>query len=118
MRTPTNDALRQWIAECQTLAEDIRDRGHAGEGQEQVSFSEGVLFTLGKLEDFVNKLERREPGIKIAEAGVDPAHQTIYCDLCRRVLVGDDDEVVKICDHNEYLTLCRGCYDAAWNNVR
>jgi ribosomal protein S27AE len=57
-----------------------------------------------------------EPDIQIVSAGVDPNHQTHYCDYCGHVFEGED--VIRTCTREKHVTLCEKCYKAAENTVR
>lgn len=55
--------------------------------------------------------------IGVAEAGVDPNHQTDHCDRCGYIFQ-EPDEAHRTCSNTEYLTLCDKCYTAAGSSVR
>ena len=54
-------------------------------------------------------------GIKITHPGDDVKRED--CSHCH-IIFTEDDEKIATCTHDEYVTLCRPCYNKAGNSVR
>lgn len=81
------------------------------------SLNEGLAARIAAQSELLGRrAERAGAAPDIVEAGVGPGHPRDHCSRCGLALA--EGEGAATCSEEEYLTLCRRCYEAAGNAVR